>query len=97
MPLVLDGLYTTHEAADVFRVSPKTLRNWASNGVFSPEESWRENRTRRVFNGAGIRRVLAERRAEGNKLGPLFAGRTRSRKPNSVPEFGEHGPGEGIE
>jgi hypothetical protein len=41
-------------------------------GVFNKDESWREGRTRRVFNGAGIRRVQAARREAGAKLGPLF-------------------------
>ena len=102
MPFVPDGLYTTGEAADIFRISSKTLRTWVSNGVFLPSESWRENRTRRVFTGAGIRRLLGERRAAGAKHGPLFPGQRRRGEAgncpaNTKPTADQPKPGDGSE
>ena len=70
----LDRLYPSDEAGKVLGgLASKTMRNLVAQGVFTPEETWLDSPTHRVFTEAGLRRVRELRKAN--------AANTRRRPP----------------
>jgi hypothetical protein len=75
----MDHLYKTRNAAEFLGMAAQTLKNLVSQGAFREDETWRENRTRRVFTEKGLQRFQDDRRKNGAKLGPLFPKKKKGR------------------